>query len=29
MGYKDGSIDDLRTIAECVFNDWCMVYLKE
>ena len=19
--------DDTRTIAECVFNDWCMVYL--
>ena len=27
LGYEDGSIDDLGTIAECVLNDWCMVYL--
>ena len=27
IGYEDGLIDDLRTIAECIFNDWCMVYL--
>ena len=27
IGYEDGLIDDLRTIAECVYNDWCMIYL--
>lgn len=27
IGYEDGEFDDTRTIAECVFNDWCMVYL--
>ena len=27
IGYEDGLVDDLRTIAECVYNDWCMVYL--
>ena len=27
IGYEDGLIDDLRTIAECMYNDWCMAYL--
>lgn len=27
IGYEDGLIDDTRIIAECMFNDWCMVYL--
>ena len=27
IGYEDGEFDDTRTIAECMFNDWCMVYL--
>ena len=27
IGYEDGEFDDTRTIAECVFNDWGMVYL--
>ena len=27
IGYEDGKFDDTRTIAECMFNDWCMVYL--
>ena len=26
IGYEDGEFDDTRTIAECVFNDWCVVY---
>ena len=26
IGYEDGLVDNVRTIAECVFNDWCMVY---
>ena len=29
IGYDDGEFDDTRTIAECVFNDWCMVYILE
>lgn len=29
IGYEDGFIDDVRTIAECVFNDWCMVYILD
>ena len=27
IGYEDGEFDDTRTIAERMFNDWCMVYL--
>lgn len=27
IGYEDGKFDDTRSIAECVFNDWCMCYL--
>lgn len=27
IGYEDGLVDDLRTIAECTFDDYCMVYL--
>lgn len=27
IGYEDGKIDSLFTIAECMYNDWCMVYL--
>lgn len=27
IGYKDGLIDSLKTIAECVYNNWCKVYL--
>lgn len=27
IGWEDGAVDDLRTIAECMYNDWCMVYL--
>ena len=27
IGWEDGTVDDLRTIAECMYNDWCMVYL--
>ena len=29
IGYEDGFIDNRRNIAECVCNDWCMVYLME
>lgn len=29
IGYDDGEFDDTRTIAECVFNDWCMVYILD
>lgn len=29
IGYEDGFIDDIKTIAECVFNDWCIVYILE
>ena len=29
IGYEDGFIDEVRTIAECVFNDWCIVYILE
>lgn len=27
IGYEDGLVDDKRNIAECIYNDWCMVYL--
>lgn len=27
IGWEDGKVDDLSTIAECMFNDWCMTYL--
>lgn len=27
IGYEDGKIDEVNTIAECMFNNWCMVYL--
>ena len=27
IGYEDGLVDDKRTLAECMYNDWCMVYL--
>lgn len=27
IGYEDGLTDELLTIAECIYNDWCMVYL--
>ncbi len=27
IGYKDGKTDETRTIAECVFNEWCKIYL--
>ena len=27
IGWEDGQVDKLRIIAECVYNDWCMVYL--
>lgn len=26
IGYEDGLIDECRNIAECIYNDWCMVY---
>ena len=26
IGYEDGKLDDTRTIAECVFNNLCVVY---
>lgn len=26
IGYEGGSIDDLRTIAKYMFDNWCMVY---
>lgn len=29
IGWEDGLEDDLRTIAECAYNDWCMVYIME
>lgn len=29
IGWEDGLEDDVRTIAECVNNDWCMVYLMK
>lgn len=27
IGYEDGLTDNIQTIAESIFNDWCMVYL--
>lgn len=27
IGWEDGEVDKLRDIAECAWNDWCMVYL--
>ena len=27
IGYDDGSTDETRIIAECMYNDWCMVYV--
>jgi len=27
IGYEDGLVDNRRDIAECIYNDWCMVYL--
>lgn len=29
IGWEDGLEDDLRTIAECAYNDWCMVYIMK
>lgn len=29
IGYEDGFVDSVRTIAECMFNDWCMVYILD
>ena len=29
IGYEDGECEYTRNIAECVFNNWCMVYLIE
>lgn len=29
IGWNDGKVDDLRSIAECIYNDWCMVYLVD
>ena len=26
IGYEGGSIDDLGTIAKCMFDNWCVVY---
>ena len=26
IGYEDVSIDDLGTIAKCMFDNWCVVY---
>ena len=27
IGWEDGAVDDLRTIAECTYNNACLVYL--
>ena len=27
IGWEDGLADDLNTIAECMYNNWCIVYL--
>lgn len=27
IGYEDGLTDNIRDIAESMFNDWCMVYV--
>ena len=27
IGWEDGTVDDLRTIAECIHKDYCTVYL--
>lgn len=27
IGWADGKVDDIRIIAESIFNDWCMTYL--
>lgn len=29
IGYEDGLIDKTQNIAECLYNDWCIVYLCE
>ena len=29
IGYEDGLTDETRAIAECIYNDWCMVYEME
>ena len=29
IGYEDGLTDEKRIIAECIYNDWCMVYTME
>lgn len=29
IGYEDGLVENRRDIAECMFNDWCMVYLMD
>lgn len=29
IGYEDGCVDETFTIAECIFNDWCDVYLLQ
>ena len=28
IGYEDGKIDTTISIAECEYNNWCMVYKK-
>ena len=27
IGWEDGTVDDLRTIAGCIHKDYCTVYL--
>lgn len=27
IGYENGEFDYTRTIADCMYSDWCMVYL--
>lgn len=27
IGYEDGKVDNINTIAEAVYNNFCMVYL--
>lgn len=29
IGYEDDLVDNRRDVAECIFNDWCMVYLMD
>lgn len=27
IGYENGKADLVKIVAECAFNDWCMLYL--